>query len=201
MISDDRMLRLLRDADALNTFEHGRIPARAVRRIPLLAAAIAAAVLIAGAVVAIYGSLNRSSPRGVVEVAGKPPRQDSPDVAASPTSSLLLAVYQNGAGKLSCVNWSTDVLKGRAVTSLSANELTRLGLTLACDPEAARILVVGLEGPAGSLPCSDARAQAVAQCLSTTPPCAAGVFNPRTCAAAGCLDTDVKVRIESLALK
>lgn len=201
MISDERLLQMLRDADALNALEHGRTPAPAVRRTRLIPFAIAAAVLIAGAGLALFGSRDRSSPGSPVEIAAVAPRPESPDPAAAPTSSLLLAVYQNGAGKLSCVNWSTDVLKGRAITSLSANELTRLGLTLACDPEAARILVVGLEGPAGSLPSSDARAQVVAQCLSTTPPCAEGVFNPRTCAAAGCLDTEVKVRIESLALR
>ena len=54
---------------------------------------------------------------------------------------------------------------------------------------------------AWALPSSDARAHLVAQCLSTTPPCASGTFNPGTCASAGCLDTEVKVRVESLALK
>lgn len=201
MISDERLLQLLRDADALNAFEHGRTPVAPVRRARWHWPAIAAAVLVVGAGFAIFGSLNRASPRSATEVAVLPHRESAPVSVVQPTSSLLLAVYQNGAGKLSCVNWSADVLKGRAINSLTANELTRLGLTLACDPEAARLLIVGLEGPIGSLPSSDDRAQAVAQCLSTTPPCAAGEFNSKSCAAAGCLDTEVKVRIESFALK
>ncbi|MFT3684948.1 MAG: hypothetical protein QM783_08490 [Phycisphaerales bacterium] len=130
------------------------------------------------------------------------PAVTPPQVAAADDkASLLLAVYQNDRGSLSCVNWSAEALEGRNVSKLTADELTRLGLTLSCDPAAARVLVVGIEGPLAALPTSDDRARAVAQCLSTTTPCSPGSFNPQTCASAGCLSQDVTVRIETLALK
>jgi len=201
MLDDDRLQRLLRDAHALERFERGAAApaARPVASRVWWAAGVAAAVAVLSAGAWLFGSRGPApSPRDGVVNAGTRP------VGAAPVeqvASLLLAVYQDDDGTLSCVNWSADALKGRAMSSLTADELTRMGLALACDPQAARILVVGLEGPAGALPSSDARAQVVAECLSTTPPCAPGTFNPRTCASAGCLDTEIKVRIESLALK
>lgn len=205
MLSDDRLENLLRDAHALESFDHSGVatPAKELwtnrwgqgggRRSGWLLAAAAAVALIVVPVVMLNGGKAKSAGQHA------PPGTDA--VAAPPRASLLMAVYQNDAGKFSCVNWSADALKGRKISSLSAEELTRIGLTLSCDPAAARILVVGLEGPASALPSSDARAHAVAQCLTSSPPCASGVFNPQTCASAGCLAQEVTVRVESLALK
>ncbi|HZW07457.1 MAG TPA: hypothetical protein VFF65_10060 [Phycisphaerales bacterium] len=201
MLSDDRLQQLLRDAHALESFERGGgTPAVKTRSRRVWWAVKAAAVLaVAGAVVLVVGNRPAPSPPADSIVSTvKPPVAPVP---AENVASLLLAVYQDDDGTLSCVNWSSDALKGRAIASMTADELTRMGLALACDPQAARILVVGLEGPAAALPSSDARAQVVAECLSTTPPCAPGTFNPRTCASAGCLDTEVKVRIAAMALK
>lgn len=200
MLSDKRLENLLRDAHALETFERGDAatpksravtpPPRTRRWAYYAAAAIALYVTAHLSLTAILTPRKQTAPSHATAQVEPPSK-----------ASLLLAVYQNDAGKLSCVNWSADALKGRTIASLTADELTRLGLTLACDPGAARILVVGLEGPAAVLPTSDDRAKAVAQCLSTTPPCASGTFDPQTCASAGCLDNQVTVRIESLALK
>lgn len=203
MLSDDRLQQLLRDAHALEAFERGEVavaPRRARARYVLWGTAIAAAAALA---VSLPALINAWSPTPNISpiVNNLHPTKSTPKPAPSATSSLLLAVYQNDSGHLSCVNWSAEALKGRAISSLTAEELTRLALAMACDPKAARILVVGLEGPPAALPSSDDRAKLVAQCLSTTPPCASGMFNPTSCASAGCLDTDVKVRIESLALK
>jgi hypothetical protein len=212
MLSDKRLENLLRDAHALEAFERVGAPPGSAKPWPntarpgggepryrgLLAAAAVLALIVTPVV--LYKGLTGGTAKQTPVVVGTPDK--APDhPTPPPTSSLLLAVYQNDAGKFSCVNWSADALKGRAIASLTADELTRLGLTLACDPGAARILVVGLEGPAAALPTSDDRAKAVAQCLSTTPPCASGTFDPQTCASAGCLDNQVTVRIESLALK
>lgn len=205
MLSDERLQQLLRDAHALESFERGEasVPTVVTGRnyTRWIVAAAASVAVLAGAGVVLLQSVARSHRTTPPLIAHTDPAVNVPPVAQAATSSLLLAVYQNDSGKLSCVNWSADALKGRNISSLTAEELTRLGLTLACDPQAARILVVGLEGPTASLPSSDARAHLVAQCLSTTPPCASGEFNPKTCASAGCLDTEVKVRVESLALK
>lgn len=203
MLSDERLQQLLRDAHALETFERvgAPVPSAAGRNFTRWIIAIAASVaVLAGVGLVLVQSLARNQRAAPQLIAHADPAAP-PQPAAPATSSLLLAVYQNDSGNLSCVNWSADALKGRNVASLTAEELTRLGLALACDPQAARILVVGLEGPTASLPSSDARAHMVAQCLSATPPCASGTFNSRTCASAGCLDTQIKVRVESLALR
>ena len=191
MLTDERLERLLRDAHAVDEVERAvRVPPdRAVVR--RLAWGIAAAAVVAiAALPAVMRSRSNPGPLQPAPVADRPAE-----------ASLLLAVYQNDAGLLSCVNWSADALKGRKVSAISAEELTRLGLTLSCDPSAARILVMGLEGPVTALPTSDDRAHAVAQCITSTGPCAAGAFDPQTCAAAGCLGQEVKVRIESVALR
>ena len=211
MLSDDRLQRLLHDAHTLDTIERaGAAPiprAPGGRRTRWILAVAAALAMLASVQLVLTRFFVPSNPIEVVDserLSPKPDRAADPLVAQRPhlpTSSLLLAVYQNAAGSLSCVNWSADALKGRTVASLTTEELTRLGLALACDPEAARILVVGLEGPTAALPSSDARAKLVAQCLSTSNPCASGSFNPTTCASSGCIDTEIKVRIESLALK
>ena len=195
MLSDDRIQQLLRDAHAVESFERGEAPVAKVRTRRW--------AYYAAAVIGLYVCLHLTLSVVLVPRTPRDPQIQPLVVQPEPVtqSSILLAVYQNDAGKLSCVNWSADALKGRAVSSLSTEELTRLGLTLACDPAAARILVVGLEGPAAALPTTDDRAKAVAQCLSASPPCASGVFNPKTCASAGCLDNNITVRIESLALK
>jgi hypothetical protein len=199
MLNNDRLQQLLRDAHALESFERGETASRSAPRRRSTRWVIAVAALIA-LYVGVQLTLDiAATPKQPVKMTGAKPKSSDP--VAPPTASLLLAVYQNDSGHLSCVNWSADALKGRAMSSLTAEELTRLGLALACDPQAARILVVGLEGPAAALPSSDDRAKLVGQCLSTSPPCASGVFNPTTCASAGCLDHQVKVRIESLALK
>ena len=202
MLSDKRLENLLRDAHAIETFErdggtHLKAKPVVVRRKTVRWAfyAAAAVLLFAGLQIAINAF---SAPPKQTSHAAKPADAHTP---LPPKSSLLLAVYQNDAGKLSCVNWSAEALNGRTISSFSTDELTRMGLALACDPSAARILVVGLEGPAAALPTSDARAQAVAQCLSSTTPCGSGTFNSQTCASAGCLDHEVTVRVESVALR
>lgn len=210
MLSDDQLEQLLRDAHAVEAFHRGDdVPApKTVRpwsnasaagpRYRWLALAAAALALIA-IPVAIYSTRSSGTIAPRQTTIATPDRQTAPD--AVPTSSLVLAVYQNDAGKLSCVNWSAEAFHGRTLASLTSEELTRVGLSLSCDPTAARVLVVGMQGPASALPTTDDHARAVAQCLSTSAPCTSGSFNPTTCASSGCLSQQVQVRIESLALR
>lgn len=115
---------------------------------------------------------------------------------------VLFAVAQDDSGGIECVRWNDQPLaRGQRLADLSTTDLQLMGLRLTCAPAPARLLVVGLEGPAAMLPCSDERVRELAQCLLANDACSASAWNSGNCVRSGCAETGLHVRVETLAMR
>lgn len=116
-------------------------------------------------------------------------------------SAAVLAIVQDDAGHLQCVQWSSSPWQAeRNLADVRTDELRDLGVGMLCERAARRVLVVGLEGPTHEMPTSDEHAATIARCILHSPhgdlPGAAEVCTPGTC-----MPTSVKMRMESVALR
>jgi hypothetical protein len=193
MISDKRLEELLRDVHEVEDIDR----ARGVRGsiMPAWVWGVAAALFL-GFITWIGIRANTRA-----EHSAEPRIVQAPPQAAEKRGSVVMAVAEDGEGKLKCVKWSADALGGKALDEVGANDLARAGLALQCDAAPARMLVVGLQGPVARLPDSDKRAMEIAECILRTPSCGAGSFDAKFCAQAGCAGSDIHVRVEPIALK
>ena len=115
------------------------------------------------------------------------------------TRAIVLAIAEGPAGELTCVRWKDHCLTpGSRLADLAAGDLESIGTELACDASSPRLLIVGLEGPASSLPASDAEALSLAGCFSASAACGTGGFDEGGCSAAACALPSVSVRVASL---
>ncbi|MFN0011436.1 MAG: hypothetical protein ACKVS8_07310 [Phycisphaerales bacterium] len=123
----------------------------------------------------------------------------APAVLAPPARTVVMAIAEDEAGQLACVGWADHCLTpGTTLADLDTGELESIGAALACSPTSPRVLIVGLEGPAASLPRSDAEALSIAGCFRTSASCHSNTFDEHSCANVVCAAPSVAVRIASL---
>lgn len=163
-----------------------RLGTRLVGGVALLGmgAMVVAAVNLGGAIFGLQ-SPARSTPR-----------------AAGPTlpehQNMLIALYradeaggQEPAGKCPecwCVQrWKPEWGVGRDLGSVRDDELIGASMERACVASPASMVVIGLSGPAESLPASDEQAREVAMCI----------LDQAEPSGAGCLASNVDVRVET----
>ncbi len=127
---------------------------------------------------------------------------DDPE-STTPANAVVLAIVPDDAGELRCVRWLRGPLAGASGLGLAgvhADELRAMGLGMLCEETAPRILVVGLEGPAGSLPASDSHAADLARCILKSPggklPGTSEVCTPGTC-----MPNTVRMRMEAVTVR
>lgn len=196
----ERLLTLANQAERLARPEVGvLVKRRGWKLVSGGLAAAAALALVAGAWwLAARGGVD---PRAATT---RPAMRTAHAPAATPTeresvSSMLLAIAENAAGEMSCVGVRRDALAhGRTWSEMETGELERLGREAACDAQAPRLLVVGLQGPAQRLPSTDDEAVRLAGCLRAASGCGTESFNAGTCAASGCALPGVNVRVASI---
>ncbi len=148
------------------------------------------------------------APPGPGAAAGLATRHESAHAAAtgalpSPAGEqrefALLAIVPDEAGRLQCVEWSSE-RQTRSLADLGVDEMRQLGIGLLCQSDARQVLVVGIEGPRHAMPSTDEHAAEIARCILYTPhrdlPGEAEVCNPGTC-----MPTTVRMRMESIALR
>jgi hypothetical protein len=131
------------------------------------------------------------------------PLADDPSGAPVGANSVVLAIVPDDRGELRCVRWLPGPLCGAGGPGLAgvhADELRAMGMGMLCEETAPRVLVVGLEGPAGSLPASDAHAADLARCILKSPggklPGASEVCTPGTC-----MPSTVRMRMEAVTVR
>lgn len=143
-------------------------------------------------------------PRAVSTASNQPVVSDSLSTprGVEASSTVLMAIMQDDAGKLDCVRWSGEILKGRALAEVSDDELRAMGMNLLCTDQSRRLLVVGMQGPTVKLPQSDSTAREIASCMLGAPACASdAAFNPAHCASSGCIDAQVNIRVRQVAVR
>jgi hypothetical protein len=158
---------LERSVDApLRLVGHG-----ARRWIGLGAATAAAASLLAAFVV----MQNRIVTHRKGTVASMMPRRNaagatgSAGVAADPDQCVVMAVYKGADGKCSCLNLNRHEWGGRSLADVNKRELLDAAFREACTTDVHQVLVVAVEGKAGTLPQSREEAEAIAAKLADAP--------------------------------
>lgn len=213
MLNDCELERLLRAGHQIDQVEAeiarqdspviGRIGARGWERL-VMWGSIAAMVTV-GVVVWMAVGRGAGSESGngelVVAPASSVPLGAAPSMGDS-HGTVVMAIVEDDTGGLRCVRWSPAVLGNRKLNEVRPDELRALGMTMVCAESPRRVLVVGMEGPRREVvPTSDAHANDLARCILSSPACGSGVFDAGRCAQAGCVGTDVNVRVESVAMK
>jgi len=90
--------------------------------------------------------------------------------STSLTGNIMLAVFTDECGERTCiVTHDHDELRGRDPTKMSDEELLKLALGDRCGSAVEQVTVIGLSGPDGSLPRTNAQAELLAMCLGTAP--------------------------------
>ena len=115
------------------------------------------------------------------------------------TRAVVLAIAEGPGGELTCVRWADQCLMpGTQLADLDTGELESIGAALTCDASSPHVLIIGLEGPASSLPASDAEALSLAGCFRASSSCGFGGFDESGCSTAACALPSVAVRVASL---
>lgn len=198
-MNHDRLEELLRSAGEVDRLEDGLLqPAHPSRlRFPTpwgRVGTIAAGLLLAAGLVALVVS----RPAPVPQLAGGP--TPGPGIPKPPQPiSVVLAIADDGAGRLHCVRWCADVLGGRAINELHDAELEAIGWDLACEEFVPRLVVVGVEGPKAWVPTNDAEAKQLAQCLLESAGLGPGPLEPAECNS--CAPDRVTMRVQTIALR
>lgn len=123
------------------------------------------------------------------------------DLARPKQGSVVMAIAQDSAGGIRCVQWAEHEWSGgRQLSEVDPAELKALGKSMICEREAPRVVVVGLEGPGQMLPQSEAFAAEVARCIVATSACQQPGWNAAGCAESSCMPGSVTMRMETLAL-
>ncbi len=174
----EQLLRMAREADRFERELH--TPTR--RRIGWLQPAIAACLVFAGIIAVLQPGQNGSDLLG-----SSAPRLDQPIVVA-PTIPELRLPYQAGSSsqeshvvvalyrKDSATNercpecwcvarWSADWSDGRSINEIEDHELVDDSMARSCVLDPQRVVVVGLSGPAASMPTTDQQALELSLCL------------------------------------
>ena len=137
--------------------------------------------------------------RTAVPAPTKLTRVPTPTGQPGATRAVVLAIAEGPGGELTCVRWKDHCLTpGSRLADLAVGDLESIGTELACDASSPRLLIVGLEGPASSLPASDAEALSLAGCFRASAACGTGGFDEGGCSAAACALPSVSVRVASL---
>ncbi len=209
-LSDHQLERLLRaavQAESLDGSAHEPLarlgPARPpVFRAPalLMAACIGIAAVVAWFLVPMASKPGRALvERGGTSSPAPVARAVSAGGQPAATRAIVLAIAEGPAGELTCVRWKDHCLTpGSRLADIAAGELESIGTELACDASSPRLLIVGLEGPASSLPASDAEALSLAGCFRASAACGTGGFDEGGCSTAACALPSVSVRVASL---
>jgi hypothetical protein len=124
--------------------------------------------------------------------------------ASEPSASVLLTIVEGsdpvtGLPCASCRTVDLVATDGREQTLLAhaGPEVIQAAMNRTCSPSARRVVVVGLSGPAKSLPNSEAQATQLAQCIMSAP----GAGSPSgdttliSNAAAACMPENVAVQV------
>ena len=121
--------------------------------------------------------------------------------SAPATPGILLAIYQDILGASRCVqvlplamNPGQTLADVSRIDLLHADDLSG-GSSCATGPH--RLLIVAIAGPSGSLPSSDASAEALASCIADSRDVCSEALSSYANAAAACLPPGVSVRVES----
>ncbi len=196
MRSDEQLEHLLRQAHGAEAFEGD---------------ALAPLARVGGwrsAVLAIAACLGLAAAWWAMPAAGptRPPARvmGTGAVAARPgaTRSVVLAISEDAAGEVACVRWADHCpVPGTRLADMGEADLARLGAELGCEPGEGRVLIVGMEGPAGAVPASDAEVARIAGCFRDAAACGEGAgagFDSSGCAATVCAAPTVAVRVASL---
>lgn len=140
-------------------------------------------------------------------LAGKPGMSDPTRQARSGlvdpkslTQHMLIALYRADDDKASpgatcpecwCVKrWKPELKNGKDLASVGGDELIGASIERSCVGDPARMVVIGLSGPADALPKSDDQARDVAMCILDKT--GDGAVQP-----VGCLASSVDVRVET----
>lgn len=217
MLDDRRLEQLLRAGHEVDSLEvevalpAGRIGPRTARwETRVLWGAIAAAAVIGVSVWALIGRGGSPSPGngGGNDIVVLPPVKPAPgSTPVDPTvadehGTVVMAIIEDERGGLRCVKWSPGSWGSRPLSALKGDELKAMGMAMVCADAPKRLLVVGMEGPRKEMMlASDAHAADVAKCILSAPSCGSGTFDSGRCAQAGCVGSEVSVRVESVAWK
>lgn len=135
---------------------------------------------------------------GSERVAGRAPAEFAAlSPAGAPEASIVVAMFKDEQGRCRCVvTRGGEALGDRAAASLSEAELLALALSGLCSPDASKVVVIGLSGPAERLPMTAAAAQSLAACVE------AGSSEGLTASCLGwaCVPDGVTVSAATLAL-
>jgi len=116
---------------------------------------------------------------------------------------VVLVIYRTDDG--SCVCWTIgehDLGAGRSLAAVNPKELLPLALANACTPTMDEMIVVAMQGPAESLPRSDERASALAECVvGADPGRAESPASAVIAAALACLPEGVNVLADRIATR
>jgi hypothetical protein len=119
-------------------------------------------------------------------------------IASPPASTMFIALYRadtspgeepdlESCPKCWCLaRWTSD--QGPRLASLTDDELISSSISRACVPSPSQMVVIGLTGPAESMPTSDDQAFEVAMCL---------LDGDRPSESPSCLASSVDVRLET----
>jgi len=125
--------------------------------------------------------------------------------ASAEVSTGVLAIFQDSLGVVRCVKWQPHDFGGRAIDKLNPGELVEATYGPHCSvigPH--RLIAVAVTGPKDTLPDSDERAQALAQCLVGETPKGCEVDPESTSIASewatGCVPRGLHMMVETLAM-
>ncbi len=191
-LSDAQLEGLLRAAHEAEAFERDAL--KPVGRIWTGGrAGLAVAACVAVGTLVVWLLVPRAGPAAPVAI------RTSPSIPAAAFRTVVMAIAEDDAGQLACVGWADHCLTpGTTLADIDTGELESIGAALACIPTSPRVLIVGLEGPAASLPSSDAEAWSIAGCFRASAWCDTSTFDERSCANTVCAAPTVAVRIASL---
>ena len=217
MLDDRRLEQLLRAGHEVDSLDSeiarpaGRIGPRTARwetRVLWWGGAVAAALVIGVSGWALVGGGGSPSPgsAGGNDIVVLPAVKSDPSpvdpASADGHGTVVMAIVEDDRGGLRCVKWSPGAWGSRPLNELKGEELKAMGMAMVCSDAPKRLLVVGMEGPRRDmLPASDAHATDVAKCILSAPSCGSGTFDSGRCAQAGCVGSEVNVRVESVAWK
>ncbi len=154
----EQLLRMAREADR---FER-ELLAPAPRKIRWLQPAIAACLVVAGLVAVLRPG----------EIVVEPKLAYVRASIAGADSHVVVALYRRDSATTErcpecwCVaRWSADWGDGRSINEIEDRELVDDSIARSCVVDPKRVVIVGLSGPAASMPTSDQQALEMSLCL------------------------------------
>lgn len=117
--------------------------------------------------------------------------------APSEQCCVVIAMARDASGVLRCVDWRQHEWDVQRVSRMSARDL-QAATTKPCGPTPPQLVLVAISGPTSSLPRTDESAARLANCILNSP---RGCESEGMCfngAAAGCLPSDVSVKVETI---